>query len=77
MRLKNWMVGKAIVCAFFALIFELDPRGAADMYGMQVNDAGIYLSRLLGAAFVLGGSTLELSLVMSLGIGHCLLPSRE
>jgi len=52
MKLKNWMTGKAIVCALFALIFFLDPLGAADMYGMQVGDAGAYLSRLLGASFV-------------------------
>lgn len=52
MRLSTLMVINAIVALFFGLGLVLAPGRLVSLYGAQLDEAGIYVARLLGAEFL-------------------------
>jgi hypothetical protein len=52
MNLRNLFTINAIVSALFGLSFVLAPGPLTDLYGIELSDAGLYIGRLLGAAFI-------------------------
>jgi hypothetical protein len=52
MRLKYWMVAKAIVVAIFGIGFVLIPTVLASIYGMSLDAAGTLMARLFGGGFI-------------------------
>jgi hypothetical protein len=52
MNMKNLFMATAVVGAFFGLLFLLVPAATMDFYGVTLDEAGEWLGRLLGAAFL-------------------------
>jgi len=52
MRLKYWLVAKAIIVAIFGIGFVLIPTTLASLYGMTLDDAGVLMARLFGGGFI-------------------------
>jgi hypothetical protein len=52
MKLKYWMVAKAIVVAIFGIGFVLIPTVLASIYGMSLDAAGVLMARLFGGGFI-------------------------
>jgi hypothetical protein len=52
MKLKYWMVAKAIVVAIFGIGFLLIPTILGSIYGMTLDPAGVLMSRLFGGGFI-------------------------
>jgi uncharacterized membrane protein YfcA len=53
MTLKNWMSVKAVICILFGIGLLILPGPLLSLYGTSLDDAGLYMSRLFGQAFVL------------------------
>jgi uncharacterized membrane protein YfcA len=47
------MVIKAIICLVFGVCFVLIPKPILSLYGITLDPAGVYMTRLFGAAFIL------------------------
>jgi hypothetical protein len=52
MKLNTLFVINAVVAVLFGLGFILIPSQLLSLYDVDMNEAGIYLARLLGAAFL-------------------------
>lgn len=52
MKLGTLFLINAIVAFLFGLLFVFIPATALSWYGVQVSDAGLFIARLLGAAFI-------------------------
>jgi hypothetical protein len=52
MNLKNLLMATAAVGAFFGLLFLLVPAATMDFYGVTLDEAGVWVARLLGASFL-------------------------
>jgi len=52
MKLGNLLMAGAVVTLVFGLSLVLVPGGLLSLYGITVNDAGILIARLFGAAFL-------------------------
>jgi hypothetical protein len=52
MKLGNLLTAGAVVTLVFGLSLVLVPGGLLSFYGITVNDAGILIARLFGAAFL-------------------------
>jgi hypothetical protein len=52
MNLKNLFTVNAVVAGLFGLAFVLAPRNLLELYKAEINDEVLFLSRLLGAAFI-------------------------
>jgi hypothetical protein len=52
MKLKNWMIAASIILVLFGLGFILIPATLTGWYDATLNDAGIYMTQLLGGAFI-------------------------
>lgn len=52
MKLKVWMIAKAVICALFGLVFVLAPTAGMNIYAIKLDDAGIFMTRLLGSSFI-------------------------
>ena len=52
MKLNTLFVINAVVAVLFGLGFILIPSQLLSLYNVDMNEAGIYLARLLGAAFL-------------------------
>jgi hypothetical protein len=61
MKLKFWMVAKAIVVAIFGVGFVLLPGILASIYGMTLDAAGTLMARLFGGGFIFEAIVLYLS----------------
>ena len=55
MKLKYWMIAKAIIVVLFGLCFVFLPKTIMGFYGMTLDDAGAFMTQLLGQAFILLG----------------------
>ena len=53
MKLKYWMIAKAIVVLIFGIGFVLVPDLLAAVYGMTFDAAAALMARLFGGAFIL------------------------
>ena len=53
MKLKFWMIAKAIIVLLFGVGFVLIPKILAGIYGMEFNDAATLMGRLFGGGFIL------------------------
>jgi hypothetical protein len=53
MRLKYWMIAKAIVVVIFGIGFVLIPTTLGKIYGMTLDPAGALMARLFGGGFIL------------------------
>lgn len=53
MKLKTWMTVKAIVCIVFGLGFVILPSFVMSLYDVNLGEGGVYMTRLLGQAFIL------------------------
>jgi len=53
MKLKTWMTVKAIVCIVFGLGFVILPSVVMNLYDVKLGEGGVYMTRLLGQAFIL------------------------
>jgi len=53
MKLKNWMIAKAIVVLVFGVGFVLIPGFLAGIYGLDFNPAAALMARLFGGGFIL------------------------
>jgi hypothetical protein len=61
MKLKYWMVAKAIVVAIFGIGFVLIPGILASIYGMTFDATGTLMARLFGGGFIFEAIVLYLS----------------
>lgn len=52
MKLSNLFLITAIVAFLFGLLFVFIPATALSWYGIQLSAAGVFIARLLGAAFL-------------------------
>ena len=52
MKLGNLLTAGAVVTLVFGLSLVLVPGGLLSLYGITVNDAGLLIARLFGAAFL-------------------------
>ena len=52
MKLGNLLMAGAVVTLVFGLSLVLVPGGLLSLYGITVNDAGLLIARLFGAAFL-------------------------
>ena len=52
MRLKFWMIVKAMVVLVFGIGFVVIPEFVLDLFGMDLDEGGILMSRLFGAAYI-------------------------
>jgi hypothetical protein len=52
MRLKYWLVAKAIVVVIFGIGFVLIPTLLGSIYGMSLDPAGVLMARLFGGGFI-------------------------
>ncbi len=55
MKLRNWMSAAAVVTLAFGIGFVILPVTLLSFYGISTDQAGIFMSRLFGGAFVLVG----------------------
>ncbi len=55
MKLSTLFIINAIVAILFSLLFVFIPATTLSFYGVQVSAAGLYIARLLGAAFLTFG----------------------
>jgi len=55
MKIKNWMIGSAIVCLVFGIGFILKPGTMLSFYGAATDQNGLFMTRLFGQAFFLIG----------------------
>ncbi len=53
MKLKTWMTVKAFVCIVFGLGFVILPSVVMNLYDVKLGEGGVYMTRLLGQAFIL------------------------
>ena len=53
MKLKTWMTVKAIICIVFGLGFVILPSFVMNLYDVNLGKGGVYMTRLLGQAFIL------------------------
>jgi hypothetical protein len=53
MKLKYWMITKAIVVLIFGVGFVLVPKMLAAIYGMAVDPVATLMARLFGGGFIL------------------------
>ena len=58
MKLKYWMIAKAIVVCIFGVGFVLIPEILAGIYGMAFNPVATLMARLFGGAFIFEGIVL-------------------
>jgi hypothetical protein len=61
MKLKFWMVAKAVIVAIFGIGFLLIPATLASIYGMTLTDTGTLMARLFGGGFIFEAIVLYLS----------------
>lgn len=52
MNLRNLFTLNAIAAVLFGLAFVLVPGSLTDLYDAELSDAGLYIARLLGAAYL-------------------------
>jgi len=52
MKLRNLMVIKSIITIIFGIGFVVIPVRALSFYGVTLDPAGAYMTRLFGAAFI-------------------------
>jgi hypothetical protein len=52
MRLKFWMIVKAIVVLVFGIGFVVIPEFVLDSFGMDLDEGGILMARLFGTAYI-------------------------
>lgn len=55
MKLDILMVIKAVIVLVFGICFIAIPQPLLSLYDITLNDSGIYMTRLFGAAFILLG----------------------
>jgi hypothetical protein len=53
MNIRNLFTVSAIVAGLFGLAFVLVPGPLTELYGIELSDGGLYVGRLLGAAFLM------------------------
>jgi hypothetical protein len=53
MNIRNLFTVSAIVAGLFGLAFVLVPGPLTELYDIELNDGGLYIGRLLGAAFLM------------------------
>jgi hypothetical protein len=53
MNIRNLFTVNAIVAGLFGLAFVLVPGPLTELYGIELHDGGLYVGRLLGAAFLM------------------------
>ena len=53
MKVKHMMLIKAIVCLVFGVGMLVAPAWLMGLYDMDLGEAGVYMTRLLGASFLL------------------------
>jgi hypothetical protein len=53
MNLKLLMSIKSVICWLFGLAFIIIPVQTLSIYGIQLNEGGVFMAQLLGAAFIL------------------------
>lgn len=53
MNLRNLFTINAVIAGLFGLAFVLVPGPLTDLYDAELSDAGLYVGRLLGAAFLM------------------------
>jgi hypothetical protein len=51
MKLKYWMIAKAVVCLVFGVLFLVVPGPVMGLYDLKLDDVSTYFIRLLGSAF--------------------------
>lgn len=61
MELKHWMVIKSVICIVLALLLLLIPETFLSLYGSDLNESGVFMSRLFGQALALIGIVLWLA----------------
>jgi hypothetical protein len=61
LTLRNCMVIKAIVCAFFALAFLLIPETSTSWFGLTLDPGGVLAIRMWGKAYTVLGILLLLA----------------
>jgi len=61
MTLRNWMSVKAVICVLFGVGFVILPGTLLSLYGISLDEAGIFITRLFGQAFILLGLLLWLA----------------
>jgi hypothetical protein len=61
MKLKYWMVAKAIVEVIFGIGFVLMPKTLGSLFGMTLEPGGALMAQLFGAAFIFGSIVLWLA----------------
>ena len=52
MKLKYWLIAKAIVVAIFGIGFVLIPTIVGSIYNMKLDPAGALMARLFGGGFI-------------------------
>jgi len=52
MKIKNWMIGGAVICVFFGLGFSMMPATMLALYGSAADPVGMVMARFFGSAFV-------------------------
>lgn len=55
MKLSTLFVITTVIALLFGLVFILIPASVLALYGVETNVTGLYMSRLLGAAFIIIG----------------------
>jgi len=53
MNIRNLFTVNTIVAGLFGLAFVLAPGPLTELYGIELSDGGLYVGRLLGAAFLM------------------------
>ena len=53
MNLKLMKSIKSVICWVFGLAFVIIPAQIMNIYGVDLNEGGMFVARLLGAAFIL------------------------
>lgn len=53
--LRLMLTIKAVICAMFGLLFLIIPAETLNLYAIELGDGGLFISRLLGAAFIVLG----------------------
>ena len=55
MNITMFTKPKGIITITFALVFMIDPNMVFQFFGMELNDAGILMSRILGGCYLGSG----------------------
>ena len=61
MKLKNWMSAKAVICVVLGFGFILLPDTLLSFYAISAGPGGIFMTRLVGQAFLVIGLLLWLA----------------